>query len=96
MMDTLPDIFWTPAERGRLTELRVRAHASGAGEVIARHLEMTNAQTIVKAVRSHDALVDACRALVDAMERGDAGVNGVGAAHAKAKAALKLVDGARA
>lgn len=88
MMDRLPNLFWAPADRGVLGELRIRAHATGGGELVARHIRLEDAQAIIKAVRAHDALVDACRALVNR-----AGLYGVAEAHSKALAALALVEG---
>lgn len=46
----LPGLFWEPNERGTLGTLRVRAHATGLGEVIARNVSMEHGKLIVAAL----------------------------------------------
>ena len=63
-MDELPNIFWTPRERGSLVDLRIRAHEGGGGERVAQMLTLSQAQAIVKAVENHDDLLDKLSAIV--------------------------------
>lgn len=60
----LPNLFYEPALRGRLCNLRIRAHESGAGELVAQHVELNHAKEIVRCVNSHEALRDSLRALI--------------------------------
>lgn len=64
MAGELPNIFYEPASRGRLCEIKVRAHATGTGETIARYVELEHAKLIVHAVECHDDLLAALKGLL--------------------------------
>lgn len=63
MPDSNSRLIYEPEERGsKVVIRRVAPHYTGMGEVIARRVELADAQTIVKAVNAHDELVAALTA----------------------------------
>ena len=50
ILGQFPKLFWQPAERGSTVELRIRAHDTGNGEVIAKGLTLENAKALIAAL----------------------------------------------